>query len=938
MKLVLLDSHALIHRAYHAIPPNLTSPNGEPTNATYGFTSTLLKVLSEVKPDCIAATFDVGPSFRREVFAEYKATRPKLADDLAVQLARARDVVEAFNIPQFGVTKYEADDLLGTLARQASERDVDTIIVTGDSDTFQLIGPRVSVLTFARQFGETVLYDEAKIRERYGLEPHQLIDFKALKGDPSDNIPGVPGVGEKTATKLVQTYGSIANLYAQLDSLDPKLRDKFTTAKENLTRGVKLVTIVTDAPITLDLEACRVTQFDRERVLKFFREMGFRSLIDRLPSGAITRTTQDEMLESEPSAATHVSRPARTDYHLINTDAALDALVAKLQSLKQFAFDVETTGTDSMRAELVGISIGVGNGEAYYIPVADERQQTTDNRPEGQLMLDEPAPAPPRHALLVTRHVIEKLRPVFENESISKYAHNVKYDATVLAEAGTDVRGIAFDTMVAASLVEPGGQSLGLKGLVFAKFGVEMTEIAELIGKGKKQITMAEVDPQRVSDYACADADYTYRLVEYYQPLLAEYDAEKLFREVEMPLVPVLMEIERTGVLLDMQALASMSRTLTARLSELEKEIYAYTGEINVASPQQLGNALFTQLKLSSDKLPKTKTGQISTAAEVLESLRGEHPVIPFILEHRELSKLKGTYVDALPALVNPKTGRVHTDYNQTGVATGRVSSSNPNLQNIPIRTELGRQVRRAFIAAPGSKLIDADYSQVELRILAHITRDPGLLEAFARGEDIHASTAARLFNVPLAQVTDEMRRLGKSINFGIAYGMSDYGLMSRTELSMEESREMMKNYFTQYARVKEYIDNTKREAKERGYVQTLLGRRRYFPELQSTAKVHQQSRNAAEREAINMPIQGSAADIIKLAMIRLHRELHACNLRARMILQVHDELVLECPEEEIGRVAPLVREVMEQAYPLASRLKVDVGVGPNWDEIQAVK
>jgi len=943
MKLVLLDSHALIHRAYHAIPPNLTSPNGEPTNATYGFTSTLLKVLSDLKPDCIAATFDVGPSFRREVFAEYKATRPKLADDLAVQLARARDVVEAFNIPQFGVEKFEADDLLGTLSRQASERDVDTIIVTGDSDTFQLIGPRVSVLTFARQFGETVLYDEAKIRERYGLEPHQLIDFKALKGDPSDNIPGVPGVGEKTATKLVQTYGSIEKLYAQLDSLDPKLRDKFTTAKENLMRGVKLVTIVTDAPITLDLDACRVTQFDRERVLKFFREMGFRSLIDRLPSGAMTRATQGEMIESVPPAATQDSSPARTDYHLVNTDAALDALIAKLGSLKQFAFDVETTGTDSMRAELVGISIGVGQGEAYYIPVKAEggRQKDESKKANQQLQFEENPSSFIPHAersFLPLDHVLSKLKPVFENESIEKYAHNAKYDATVLAEAGADVRGIAFDTMVAANLVEPGGQSLGLKGLAFAKFGVEMTEIAELIGKGKKQITMAEVDPQKVSDYACADADYTYRLVEYYQPLLAEYDAEKLFREVEMPLVPVLMEIERTGVLLDMQALARMSQTLTARLGELEKEIYAYTGEINVASPQQLGNALFTKLNLSSDKLPKTKTGQISTAADVLESLRGEHPVIPFILEHRELSKLKGTYVDALPALVNSKTGRVHTDYNQTGVATGRVSSSNPNLQNIPIRTELGRQVRRAFIAASGYKLIDADYSQVELRILAHITRDPGLLEAFARGEDIHASTAARLFNVPLAQVTDEMRRLGKSINFGIAYGITDYGIANRTELSIQESRVLMENYFTQYARVKEYIDNTKREARERGYVQTLLGRRRYFPELQSTAKVHQQSRNSAEREAINMPIQGSAADIIKLAMIRLHGELHVRHLRARMILQVHDELVLECPEEEIARVAPLVREVMENAYPLASRLKVDVGVGPNWDAIQVVK
>ncbi len=948
MKLVLLDSHALIHRAYHAIPPNLTSPSGEPTNATYGFTSTLLKVLSDLKPDCIAATFDVGTSFRREQFAEYKATRPKLPDDLAVQLARARDVVEAFNIPQFGIERYEADDLLGTLAKQAADRNADTIIVTGDTDTFQLVGPRVSVLTFSRQFGDTILYDEAKIRERYRLEPHQLIDFKALKGDPSDNIPGVPGVGEKTATKLIQTYGSIENLYAKLDTLEPKLRDKLNAAKEQLMRSKKLVTIVIDAPVQLDLDACRVTQFDREHVLKFFREMGFRSLVDRLPN-AMPGATQGEMFaESEPSSTAPTAAPARTNYHTISTDAALDALVAKLQSVRAFVVDVETTDTDSMRAELVGIAIGMGEGEAYYVPLQASRGAGEQGSNEsGQLTFDTSSTSLRKkptlseakgHSSLGARHVIEKLKPIFENESISKHAHNAKYDATVLAEAGAELRGIAFDTMVAANLVEPGGQSLGLKGLVFAKFGIEMTEIEALIGKGKKQISMADVDPEQVSGYACADADYTYRLVEYYQPELVERGAEKLFREVEMPLVPVLIEIERAGVLLDLEFLASMSRDLTARLSDLEKEIYAHTGEINLASPQQLGDALFNKLKLPTAGLPKTKTRQISTAAEVLESLRGAHPLIPLILEHRELSKLKGTYVDALPALVNPKTGRVHTDYNQTGVVTGRVSSSNPNLQNIPIRTELGRQVRRAFIAPKGSKLVGGDYSQVELRILAHITRDPGLLEAFARGEDIHAATAARLFNVPLDQVTDHMRRLGKSINFGIAYGITDYGIASRTELSIQESRALMENYFTQYARVKEYIDSTKRMARERGYVQTLLGRRRYFPELQSTARVHQASRNSAEREAINMPIQGSAADIIKIAMIRLHRELHARNLRARMILQVHDELVLESPDDEIASVVPLVREVMENAYPLESRLKVDVRVGPNWDEMQAVK
>lgn len=939
MRLVLLDSHALIHRAYHAIPPNLTSPTGEPTNATYGFTSTLLKVLSDLKPDCIAATFDVGHSFRREQFAEYKGTRPKLPDDLRIQLSRSRDVVTAFGIPAFGVEKYEADDLMGTLAKQAQASGVEAVIVTGDTDTFQLVNENTSIYYYVGRTGEMLLYDQDKVKKRYGLDPRQMIDYKALKGDPSDNIPGVPGVGDKTATKLLQTYGSVEDIYEHIDSVEAKLRDKLVAAKEQVMRGKQLVTIVLDAPVQLDLNACRVTQYDRERVVKFFREMGFRSLIDRLP-GEAARAAQGELLAQEDIPFKKpVVESIPKNYHLVDNEAKLEALVAKLSTVNAFVVDVETTETDAMRAQLVGIAIGVGQGEAYYIPL----QGSNDAAPQesmrrGQLALgDTPLQPASQRSLLDTRQVLEKLKPIFANESISKFAHNSKYDATVLAEAGAELRGIAFDSMIAANLVELGGQSIGLKNLVFAKFGVEMTEIEALIGKGKKQISMAEVDITQISDYACADADYTFRLVDYYKPELAKHDVEKLFLEVEMPLVPVLIEIERTGVLLDLDVLSQMSSDLAARLHQLEKEAQATLGKINLASPQQLGDALLNKIKLPASKLPKTRTGQISTAAEVLDGLRDEHPVIPLILEHRELSKLKGTYVDALPALVNPKTGRVHTDYNQTGAVTGRVSSSNPNLQNIPIRTELGRQVRRAFIAARGSQLIAADYSQVELRVLAHITRDPGLLEAFSRGEDIHASTSARLFNVPLDQVDEKMRRLGKSINFGIAYGITDYGIASRTELSREESRELMENYFTQYARVKEYIDQTKLEAHERGYVQTLLGRRRYFPELKTTSRMHIQARNAAEREAINMPIQGSAADIIKLAMIHLHRELHAKKLRARMTLQVHDELVLECPDAEVRVVAPLVREIMENAYPLESRLKVDVNVGMNWDQMKPV-
>ena len=932
MKLVLLDSHALIHRAYHAIPPTLTSPTGEPTNATYGFTSTLLKVLSDEKPDFIAATFDVGPGFRHELDANYKAHRPELASDLVPQLARAREVVEAFNIPAFGLEQYEADDLLGTLAKQANERgNIEVVIVTGDSDTFQLISPRVRVLILGRKADETILYDEARVAERYGLSPRQLIDFKALKGDPSDNIPGVPGIGEKTAAKLLQQFSSLENIYAQLDQVEARWREKLRAGKSSAFKSQQLVTIVTDAPVTLDLDACRVSQLNRERVSALFRELGFKSLLDRLPGNA---TAQPDLF-AEPPTLSDSNAVLNANYHTIDTAAALDQLVARLKSATAFVVDVETTDTNPMLAQLVGIAIGVGQGEAYYIPVSvDDRQQTTDNG-QGQLAFDttDHATRNTQHVSLDRNHVLAKLKPIFADASIAKYAHNAKYDLTVLAEAGVETRGLTFDSIIAAHLIEPSSQSLGLKNLVYTKFGVEMTEIEALIGKGKNQISMDQVDVAQASRYACADADYTFRLVEHYQPQLAQQGVADLFKNVEMPLVPVLMEIERTGVLLDLDFLRAMSGDLTRRLRELEKQIQGMVGApLNIASPQQLADALFNKLKLPTTGLPKTSAGKISTAADVLDSLRDAHPIIPLILEHRELSKLKGTYVDALPALVHPRTGRVHTNYNQTGTVTGRVSSSNPNLQNIPIRTELGRQVRRAFIAPPGSKLISADYSQVELRILAHITHDPGLLDAFARGQDIHAATAARLFNVPLEQVTSDMRRHGKTMNFGIAYGITDYGIAARTELSQKEARQLIDNYFTQFVGVKAYIENTKREARERGYVQTLLGRRRYFPELQHASR-NIAARNSAEREAINMPIQGSAADIIKIAMIRLHRELHARKLNARMILQVHDELVLECPEDETNTVAPLVREIMENAYTLEAKLKVDVTVGQNWDE-----
>lgn len=936
----MLDSHALIHRAYHAIQTDLLSPTGEPTKAVYGFTSTLLKVLKDIQPDYVAAAFDVGKSFRRDQYAGYKATRPKMAEDLAAQIDRVRELCEALSIPIYAQEGYEADDLLGALAKQASARGVETVIVTGDTDTFQLIDELTQVQLFLR-LGEPALYDSAKVEERYGLEPTQLIDFKALRGDPSDNIPGIAGIGDKTATRLLQQYGTVEGILDHLADLDAKTRARLGEAEKQLRLNKELVTIDIKAPVQLEIEKARFGEFDRERVLALFRNLGFQSLLSRLPE-----STHEGEAPLPPSAETWPQ-----NYNTVITEADLESLLGKLGKSKGFVVDVETTSLDELNAELVGIAIGLGGGESYYVPVGhqtgpapmvatavkkanDGQSSLFDKGHETIPVSRAPAPAPVQQ--LPRELVLERLAPLFANERVEKYAHNSKYDLIVLQQAGLLTKGLAFDTLIAAHLLEPGRQKLGLKELVFNKFGIQMTEIEGLIGKGKNQVSMAEVSIAQVSPYACSDADYTYRLLELYRAQLKEQGPEKLFYDLEMPLVPVIVELQMAGVLLDVEALARLAVQINGRLAALEAEIYTLVGEkFNLGSPQQLSDALFVKLAIPSARLERTRTGQISTAAGVLEDLRELHPVVPLILEHRELSKLKGTYVDALPLLVNPKDGRLHTSYNQAGAVTGRISSSNPNLQNIPIRSELGRKVRRAFIAPEGRVLLSADYSQVELRILAHISQDENLLKAFAEGEDIHASTASKLFNVDLANVTPQQRRLGKTINFGVVYGISDWGVSGRTELSVEESRRLIEGYFVKYPGVKNYIDRTKEQAHTQGYVESLMGRRRYFQELTGGRRIPLALRNQAEREAINMPIQATAADIIKRAMVDLHRELVARGLNSKMIMQVHDELVLECPEKEVDAIAPLVCEVMEGAFNLAAPLKVDVTVGHDWDNMK---
>lgn len=917
-KLILIDGHALAYRAFHALPEDMRTSQGELTNAVYGFTSMLLNVLREEQPTHIAVTFDKGLSFRHDAYPEYKAHRTKMPEEMRSQMERVRQVVETLDIPIFEQEGYEADDLLGTLARQAEEQGVDILIVTGDMDLLQLVDEHTRVLASRWRFSDTVTYDLEGVKRRYGLTPAQLVDFKALVGDKSDNIPGVPGVGEKTAVKLLQQYGSLEAIYEHLDEIPTRFRNRLETGRDLAFLSRRLVTIVRDAPVRLDLDSCRVRPFDRERVMDLFRELEFRSLVERLPKPERPQPAgvphQLSLFGEAPTAAPAATHSA--NYQIVANEAALRRLVTRLESSPALTLDTETTHTDPRRAELVGIALTDAPERGYYIPIA----------------------APPGDPQLPLETVLDALVPLLDDAGRPKYGHNLKYDLTVLQRAGARLKGLAFDTMVAEWLINPASKNLGLKNLAWARLKQQMTPITDLIGKGKEQITMRQVPVAQVAPYACADVDITHRLVTLLEAELKEKHLWPLFTQVEMPLMPVLAAMEMAGVRLDVALLKRMSDELAGRLSELEARIQEMVGySFNVNSTQQLSDALFKTLGLPTQGLRRTQSGHFSTAAGVLERLRGKHPVIDLILEQRELAKLKSTYVDALPALVNPRTGRLHTSYNQTGTVTGRLSSSAPNLQNIPIRTVLGRQVRRAFIADPGWKLVSADYSQVELRVMAHVSGDEGLLGAFARGEDIHASTAAAILGVSLEEVTPEMRRLAKTVNFGLSYGQTAYGLAQATGLTQAEAEDFIKTYFERFPKVREYIDRTKALATRQGYVETLLGRRRYFPELQPGSRAPHSVRQAAERMAINAPIQGTAADIIKIAMIRLHRALQERGLRARMILQVHDELVVEAPDGEVPTVAPLMRKIMENAFKLKAPLRADLKVGQNWEEMEPV-
>ena len=905
--LMIMDGHAMIHRSFRAISVqrHLTvSSTGEDVTGVYGFTNVFFRAIREWNPThCVIALDTPTPTFRHERFEQYKAQREPTPPELRPQFGRVKQLMEAFSVPIFELPGYEADDIIGTLAKKAEQSDVDVIILTGDRDTFQLISPRIRV-DLASSIQDRRVYDETELETRYmGLTAAQQPDFKALLGDSSDNIPGVPKVGEKRAITLLNEYKNLESIYQHLDDIKPpSVQQSLTENKDRAFENRELMTICTTAPVDLDLTAARFGQFDRADVVDFLTELEFHSAVPRIPSigGSVVPS-------GETSHVGTAENIAQSEYETVITEQQLESMMESLIEAKEFAFDTETTSLNPLLAELVGISLSHSEGKAWYVPVG--------HREGSQLDIE---------------HVLSKLKPIFEDERISKCAHNANYDLMVLSNYGINVANLGYDTMIAAHLL--GKQGLGLKPLSLDMLGIEMTPISDLIGTGKKQITFDMVTIDDAVKYAAADADMTHRLRTTLEQQLQSQSVNSILNDIEIPLIPVFVDMQRSGIRLDSGILHEMSGDLNQHMHETEMELYQSIGHtVNINSPQQLSDLLFKELGLPKTK--RTKTGY-STDANSLESLKGLHPVVDQILEYRQISKLKSTYVDSLPELVNPNTGRIHTTYHQTGSATGRVSSSDPNLQNIPVRTELGKQVRKAFIAddAPNNLLFAADYSQIELRVLAHLSQDDGLLQAFKRGEDIHSSTASQMFEVPINDVTSDMRRIAKVLNFGVIYGLSPHGISQQTGFTREEGSEFIKTYFSKYPGISSYLEQVKNDTRNNQYVETLLGRRRYIPEIHSS---NFNVRSGAERMAINMPIQGTAADIMKIAMINVHNQLQTQNMTSKMLLQVHDELIFEVPVQEKQHLQQLVYEEMSSAMALDVTLKVEGKWGETWGEME---
>lgn len=920
MKLFLIDAYALIYRSYYAFIKNpRINSKGVNTSAIFGFINTLEDVLKREQPTHIAVAFDPkGPTFRHEAFEQYKAQREETPEVIRQSVPVIKEVIQAYHIPILEVPYYEADDVIGTVAKQAAANGFEVYMMTPDKDYGQLVADHIYM--YRPKFGgDYEVLGVSEVLEKYQLQStEQVIDLLGLMGDTADNIPGCPGVGEKTAQKLLAEFGSIENLLANTDKLKGAQKKKVEENVEQIRFSKFLATIKTDVPITFDAELCKRVAPDEDRLVELYTELEFKTFINRLKGESSVASSSKEpkaavqydLFATEPVVESEVSSLADINtmphsYYLADTAEKQIALCEQLLQEKSFAFDTETEGLDPLTAGLVGMSFAIREQEAWYVPVPANREEATD--------------------------IVLRLAPALQHPEIEKVGQNIKFDILALRKYGVRVKGPLFDTMLAHYLLNPELRH-GMDYLAETYLKYKTVPIEDLIGpKGKKQASMRTVPIEQIKEYAAEDADVTLRLKHYFAPLLKQEGLESLFFEMEMPLIYVLAEMEATGVKLDTNALKQSSEVLSQQLSALEESIYDLAGQsFNINSTKQVGEILFDKLKLD-EKAKKTKTGGYSTSEEVLEKIRGKHPIVDKLLEYRGIKKLLSTYIDALPALIHPETGKIHTSFNQAVTATGRLSSTNPNLQNIPVRDELGREIRKAFIADDDDCIFfSADYSQIELRLMAHLSNDPHMVEAFCSGADIHAATAAKIYGIPVEEVTSDMRRKAKTANFGIIYGISVFGLAERLSIPRAESKELIDGYFQTYPRIKEYMEESIRVAKEKGYVETLFKRKRFLPDINSHNAI---VRGYAERNAINAPIQGSAADIIKLAMIRIHQRFEAEHLKSRMILQVHDELNFNVRKEEFDRVKEIVLDCMEHVLQLRVPLIADCGEGKNWLE-----
>ncbi len=917
--LILVDGSSYLYRAYHALPP-LTNSKGVPTGAVKGVINMMRRLLKDYPQSTVVVVFDAkGKTFRDDIYSDYKAQRPPMPDDLRVQIEPIHNIIKAMGLPMLIIDGVEADDVIGTLAVQATAAEQPVIISTGDKDIAQLVNEHITLIN---TMNNSTL-DREGVIEKFGIPPELIIDYLALLGDKSDNIPGVPGVGEKTALGLLQGIGGLDDIYARLDevsglafrgakTMSPKLEEH----RELAYLSYLLATIKTDVEMPLQIGELENGEPDQSQLLSLFRDMEFKTWVEEATTGSAGNSaqskpdTQAEESQATEAVAETVREEINKNYQTVLTEADFDIWIDKIKAAELVAVDTETTSLDYMRAQLVGISLAVAPGEAAYIPFGHDYLGAPEQ--------------------LSQEFVLEKIKPLLEDASIAKVGQNLKYDMSVLAQHGIDLRGVAFDTMLESYVLDSVATRHDMDSLALKYLDEETIKFSDVAGKGAAQITFNQVSLEEAGPYASEDADITLRLHNKLWPQVsAEATLTKVFDEIELPLIPVLSRIERTGALVDDTLLFQQSQELSERLAELETQAWDLAGQqFNLASPKQLGEILFEKLEIPI--LKKTAKGAPSTKEEVLQELALDYPLPKVILEHRGLAKLKSTYTDKLPVMINPVTGRIHTSYHQAGTATGRLSSSDPNLQNIPIRTAEGRRVRQAFIAKPGCVLVAADYSQVELRIMAHLSEDPSLLAAFNAGQDIHRATAAEVFAVEPEAVTTEQRRSAKAINFGLIYGMSAFGLARQLGINRKQAAEYIELYFARYPGVQNYMNNIRYTAAENGFVETFFGRRLYLPEINSRNGMRRQ---AAERTAINAPMQGTAADIIKRAMISVDDWLQSSELQSRMIMQVHDELVLEVPESELEVVKQGLIERMESAAELLVPLLVDVGVGDNWDE-----